>query len=80
MSEIKLNFNNNYKETKMNKKIKMRMQIRNKKMIYKWKAILKAICILSSSNNKVMIKVNLLNKNNHSNKWVKLTIKKDRKI
>lgn len=80
MLEIKFNFNNNYKEIKINRKIKMQMQIKNNKMIYKWKVILKVICILSSNNNKMMIKVNLLNKNSHSNKWVKLTINKDRKI
>jgi NhaP-type Na+/H+ and K+/H+ antiporter len=78
MLETKYNFSSKCKEIKISRKTKIKMLIRNNKMIYKCKVTFKAICILNNSNKRVMIS-SQDNRNKMTKKWVQSTINKDKR-
>ncbi len=78
MLAIKLNFKSKFKAIRDNKRMKMRMLIRNNKMIQKCKEILREICIPKKNKKKIMN--NKDKKNNQTKKWDQLTINNGKKI
>lgn len=79
MLAIRFSLSNKSRETKINRKIMRQMQIKNRKMIFKWKEILMEIFTLKKSRHKDHNQ----NKENRSkliNRWDKLTIKRENKI
>jgi len=79
MLAMKCNLKNNLQVIKMSKKITMRMQIKNKKMIFKWKLTLMEKCI-QSKNRMKMMKTMKQRRNKQMKKWVMSMIKNVSKI
>lgn len=80
MLVIKYNFKNKYKEIKINKKIIIKMDKMNNKMIYRCKVIFKEKCLIRNRIKIKKVNHNNNNRNKDNNRWVKQIIIKDNKI
>ena len=79
MLVIKFNLRNRSWVIRMNKKIKIIMQVIRKKMTLKWKMILMEKCIQSNRSRKVRVKM-MESLKKWMKKWVQLMIKRSNKI
>jgi hypothetical protein len=76
---IKYNIRNKFKDIKDRNKIKMQMLIKNKRMISKWKEILKEISTPKRRREMKMIQ-SKVKKNKQIKKWEMLIMNNDNKI